>query len=85
MMKRFFKWLFELPGDPEPTPVVVAQVIARPAEIQPTTQKHIEFAEWRVGHIVRWLEHNPDEPEERRKYLQDEHDMHVAMLSMMGR
>lgn len=81
-MNKFFRWLFEIPGDPPEPEVVVAQVVARPAVVNPTPAMNREFAEWRAGHIDRWLA-DPDNTEHHnRDHLTAERDMHLASLRM---
>lgn len=80
-MNKFFRWLFEIPDYPDEP--AVAQVVVRPVEINPNKRKEIEFAEWRVGHIQRWLDENLGEPIERREYLKAEREMHINSLKMI--
>jgi hypothetical protein len=82
-MRKFFRWLFELPDYPEKP--VVAKVVVRPVEINPDAHKEVAFAEWRIAHIQRWLDHNPLEPAARREFLKAEREMHINSLKMIDR
>jgi hypothetical protein len=78
-MKKFFRWLFELPGDPEPAPVV-HQVTVQPAVLNPTIADHINFAEWRAAHIQRYLDDPQHADAPHRDHLEAEKAMHLAAL-----
>jgi hypothetical protein len=84
-MKKFFVWLFELPGYPPPGPATVAHVVARPPEINPTTAHEEEFSEWRAAHIARWLADPDNATHTSREYLTEERDMHLAALRRCGK
>jgi len=62
-----------------------AALYVRPPVLNPAAHEHLSFAEWRAAHIQRWLDDNPDAPDERRNYLHAERDMHLAVLRQHGR
>jgi hypothetical protein len=80
-MRNFFKWLFTLPGDPKPAPVV-HQVTVHPAVINPTTTDQVAFAEWRAAHIQRYLDDPQHVDAPHRDHLEAEKAMHLAALRM---
>ncbi len=86
MIKRFWAWLIYLPDYPAVPvePEAVAQVVAKPVVLQPTTVQQAEFSAWRAGHIDRWLADPDNLGHPNTEHLTAERDMHLAALRMIG-
>lgn len=76
-------WYTKRPA-PQPAPTPVATITANPPTLNPTQDEERSFAEWRIGHISRWLAHpmNADADPAKRSHLEAERDMYSAMLRM---
>lgn len=79
-MNKFLQWFFTIPDAPKTE--VVAQVVARPAVLNPTTTDQVAHAEWRAAHIQRYLDDPSNADQPHREHLEAERDMHLAALRM---
>jgi hypothetical protein len=64
------------------TDIAESKVRAEPLSINPVETESLRFAEWRQGHIQRYLDQNPGLDPDKKAYLESERDMYRAQLAM---